>query len=117
MERALYRLLNQERRREITLRGETVQMVLLTARALLALRLEAERAEDAYTQALCGNAALIAQCLRRDGEAVFASGDEVLDSLSVEEINSIVARYRQWSAQIDPAYGSDGESIEAIKKA
>lgn len=117
MERALYRLLHQERSREITLRGETLQMVLLPARTLLELQLAAEDARSAYEKALRGNAALAAKCLRKAGKAVFADGAEVLDTLSVEEINGIVSCYRMWSAEIDPSYNSGEERIEAIKKA
>lgn len=116
MEKALFALLCQRRACEVTLRGERLQMVLLPARSLLELRLQAEEEGDGFVQALRGNAALAARCLQRGGKAVFESGEEVLDALSAEEINGIVAQYRQWSAEADPSYESDGARIDALKK-
>ena len=116
MDKALRSLLRQVRSCEVSLRGKTVDMVLLPAGVLLELQCAGEGAESAFAEALRGNAALAAKCLRKDGEAIFANGDEVLNTLSAEEIHAVVERYRVWSAEVDPSYGSDKERIEAIKK-
>ena len=116
MDRALHDLLRQVRSCEVSLRGQTLDMVLLPASVLLELRHAFGGAESEFAEALQGNAAFVARCLQKDGKAVFANGDEVLDTLSAEEIHAMVERYRVWSAEVDPSYGSDKERIEAIKK-
>lgn len=117
MERALYRLLNQERTREVTLRGQRLTMTLLNAQELLEMRLSERSEDDDFSNALHTNATLITKSLRSEGTPVFECAEEVLNTLSTEEINAVVAAYRRWSAEIDPGFGSGEETIEALKKA
>ena len=62
MEKALYRLLNEERARDFVLRGQKVHMVLLSAAELLELRAKesAEEGGDAFADGVHGCAALAA---------------------------------------------------------
>ena len=102
---------------EMTLRGETVQLVPLPARALLSLEAEVQDAgASPFAAALRGSAALAAKCLRKDGKAVFSGAEEVLDTLTAEEINAVAARYQAWSRAWDASYESDQEEIAALKK-
>ena len=118
MEAALRALLCREQSRAFTLRGETVMLTLLPARALLALRAaEEEGAEDTLERALHTNAALAAQTLHAGGEALFSSAEEVLDTLSAEEIHAVAAAYCAWSREADPGFGCGKDEIEALKKA
>ena len=63
MEKALYRLLNEERVRDFVLRGQKVHMVLLSAAELLELRAKesAEEGGDAFADGVHGCAALAAR--------------------------------------------------------
>ena len=111
MEKALYRLFNEERARDFTLRGQNVRMVLLSAAELLELRAK-ERAEeggDAFFDGLRGCAALAARCLKVCGAPVFRSTREVLQTLSAEEINAVAAAYSAWSREIDPGFDWAGK--------
>lgn len=116
MDGALYRLLNQECTKEVTLRGQALMMTLLTAQELLELRLYEQAAEDTFSKALQTGAALAAKSLKADGAQVFSDAEEVLNTLSAEEINSIVAAYRRWSGEIDPGFGSGDKDIDELKK-
>lgn len=118
MEKALYRLFNEERARDFTLRGQNVRMVLLSAAELLELRAK-ERAEeggDAFFDGLRGCAALVARCLKVCGAPVFRSTREVLQTLSAEEINAVAAAYSAWSREIDPGFDCGEETAEVLKK-
>lgn len=115
--RALWtRLLAQAPRCEMTLRGETVQLVPLPARALLSLEGEGDGEASPFAAALRGSAALAAACLRKDGKALFSSPEEVLDTLTAEEINAVAGHYQRWSRTWDASYDSDEGEIAALKK-
>ena len=114
MEKALYRLLNEERAQDFVLRGQKVHMVLLSAAELLELR--AKEGGDAFADGVHGCAALAARCLCIRGTPVFQSAQEVLQTLSAEEINAVVAAYSAWSREIDPGFDCGERSAEALKK-
>ena len=78
MEKALYRLLNEERVRDFVLRGQKVHMVLLSAAELLELRAKesAEEGGDAFADGVHGCAVLAARCLCIRGTPVFQSAQE-----------------------------------------
>ena len=118
MEKALYRLLNEERVRDFVLRGQKVHMVLLSAAELLELRAKesAEEGGDAFADGVHGCAALAARCLCIRGTPVFQSAQEVLQTLSAEEINAVAAAYSTWSREIDPGFDCGERSAEALKK-
>lgn len=113
----LYRLLNEERTRGFSLRGASVTLRLLSARELLELRRKLPPAQDDFETALQGNAALVAAVVRQGDAPVFADAAQVLDTLSVEEINGAADAYRAWSEEIDPGVHSDAEVVNALKKA
>lgn len=113
----LYRLLNEERTREFSLRGTAVTLRLLSARELMELRRTLTPAQDDFETALQGSAALVAAALRQGGKPVFDDAAQVLDTLSVEEINAAADAYRAWSEEIDPGVHSDAKVVNAIKKA
>lgn len=117
MERALYHLLNQEQSQTIQLRGQNLIMVLLTAQELLEIRFAGDQAADEFSKALHSGAALAAKALQDKDEKLFASAEEVLRTLSAEEINHIVESYNRWSEEIDPGFGCGEETIEVLKKA
>ena len=118
MEKARYRLLNEERGRDFVLRGQKVHMVLLSAAELLELRAKesAEEGGDAFADGVHGCAALAARCLCIRGTPVFQSAQEVLQTLSAEEINAVAAAYSTWSREIDPGFDCGERSAEALKK-
>lgn len=118
MEKALYRLLNEERAQDFVLRGQKVHMVLLSAAELLELRAKesAEEGGDAFADGVHGCAALAARCLCIRGTPVFQSAQEVLQTLSAEEINAVVAAYSAWSREMDPGFDCGERSAEALKK-
>ncbi len=116
MERALYRLLHAEQSRPVRLRGQTLTMTLLTAQELLEIRFAGNADDDEFTQALHAGAALAAKTLKQDGKTLFLNTEEVLQALSAEEINHIVETYHSWSAEIDPGFDCDEQTMEALKK-
>lgn len=116
MKDALYHLLNRECGRDVTVRGQTMTLTLLTARELLEIRFAGDGEEDDFAKALRTGAALMAKSLRQNGAPVFESAEAVLDTLSAEEINGTVAVYQNWSKEIDPGFDSGEETIAALKK-
>ncbi len=116
MNDALYWLLNRERSREVTIRGQALRLTLLTAQELLEIRFAGDKEEDDFSKALYTGAALVAKSLRQDGAPVFESAEDVLTALSAEEINGAVAAYHSWSREIDPGFDSGEETIAALKK-
>ena len=111
----LQNLCSRHETKSIALRGETLDMRLLSAAELLELS-AACGASPALMEALPGLAALAAKCLQKHGAPVFASAQEVLQVLSAEEIHAVAAAYADWSAVADPGMDSGEETIEALKK-
>lgn len=111
----LQNLCSRHETKSIALRGETLDMRLLSAAELLELS-AACGASPALMEALPGLAALAAKCLQKHGAPVFASAQEVLQVLSAEEIHAVAAAYADWSAVADPGIDSGEETIEALKK-
>ena len=93
-------------------------MVLLSAAELLELRAKesAEEGGDAFADGVHGCAALAARCLCIRGTPVFQSAQEVLQTLSAEEINVVAAACSTWSREIDPGFDCGERSAEALKK-
>lgn len=111
----LQNLCSRHETKSIALRGETLDMRLLSAAELLELS-AACGASPALMEALPGLAALAAKCLQKHGAPVFASAQEVLQVLSAEEIHAVAAAYADWSAVADTGMDSGEETIEALKK-
>ena len=76
--------------------GNGMNLRLLSARELLQARQEAHQlAESPLEQPLCSNACLVARALELDGEErpLFRDGEEVLQSLTAEEIEALACRW------------------------
>ena len=76
----LQNLCSRHETKSIALRGETLDMRLLSAAELLELS-AACGASPALMEALPGLAAMAAKCLQKHGAPVFASAQEVLQAL------------------------------------
>ena len=74
-------------------------------------------ARSGVEQALCSNACLIARALERKGKAVYADGQAVLKSLSVEDIARLADAWGQFNRACNPSPTDSAEEIEARKKA
>ena len=116
MEWELLAFLYGPQRRTICLRGGEVTMRLLPAAELLALRAEEENEQDDFSAALRTGAALAAKCLSKDGAPLFDDARAVMQTLSAEEINGIMAAYEAWSRRVDPGFDSAAEDVQALKK-
>lgn len=116
MREELLRLFAQEREKTVTLCGHAVRMKLLTAYEMLLLHLEEQKKADAAEAALWGNAALLCACLQGEEGRLFQSAEEVLHTLSLEEINHLVEAYRAWSGEVDPSVCAAEETVETLKK-
>ena len=94
------------------------ELRLLSAREVLEARREGDSlAADGREKALCRNACLIARALERNGKAVFAGGQAVLDALRVEDIARLADRWAQFNRECNPS-AMDGErEIQRRKKA
>ena len=94
-------------------------MRLLSARETLALRREIAQLDcaDEEERALRANAALLRTCLVQNGEAVFASAENVENALSVGEINALVEQYALLDGVENPSCEDGREKVEALKKA
>lgn len=98
--------------------GEGRRLRLLSAMEVLEARREAaELSADAGEKALCANACLLARALERNGRALFQSGRETLEKLSVEEIAALSEMWRQFNRENNPSPGGKTEEITALKKA
>ena len=111
----LQNLCSRHETKSIAVRGEMLDMRLLSAAELLEIS-AACGASPALMEALPGLAALAAICLQKNGAPVFASAQEVLQTLSAEEIHAVAAAYADWSEAADPGMDSGEETIEALKK-
>ena len=88
-------------------------LTLLSARELLDARREARNlAKGALEQPLCSNACLVAKALRLEGSdlPLFCGGEEVLDTLTADEIEILAARWDGFRRVTLPEGGSEIES-------
>lgn len=76
-----------------------------------------ELARGGMEQALCSNACLIAHALERNGKPVYADGQAVLKSLSVEDVARLADAWGQFNRTCNPSPADSGEEVEARKKA
>ena len=90
--------------------------VLTAAEVLEARREAAQLAREDRERALCSNACLLARAVEHKGEAVFASGAEVLRRLQVREIAALSAQWAAFSEEENPSPEDGEERIEALKK-
>ena len=118
MERELLDLLAGPRRAPVSVRGEKCILRVVTARALLEARREAEGlAEDGAERALCSNACLLAKALERDGEKLFSSGEAVLEALTPGEIEGLARQMGRLNREENPSAEGGAEEAERLKKA
>ena len=90
---------------------------LLTAMEVLEARREAEElSKGEREKALCSNACLLSRALERRGRPVFADGRTVLETLRVEEIETLATCWGEFNRKENPS-ATDGEGvISALKK-
>ena len=91
--------------------GGGMELRLLSALEVLQARREAE-------PALCANACLLARALERSEtrQPVFASGQEVLSGMTVEEIAALAGRWDAFCRRNDPGLDLGREELEKAKK-
>ena len=114
----LARMCDRRETKEITVRGQTMEMRLLSAMELLELSAACGAAGEELSLAdtLEGHAALAAKCLLRGGKPVFSTAAEAMEILAAEEIHAVAAAYACWSREADPGMDSGAEWVETLKK-
>ena len=94
------------------------QLRLLSAMEVLEARREAaELAAEDREKALCSNACLLARAVCRRGKPVYASGREVLETLTVSQIQALAARWAEFDRRENPGPATGREAAEQLKKA
>ena len=118
MREELLRFLRCNNEMSITLCGQSVTMRILCAADMLALRhrIASLPGEDDAAHAIAANAQLLAAVLFLDDAPLFASGTEIMDILSAEEINRLTAIYADWNRLDNPSI-TDTQSADLLKKA
>ena len=105
-------------RRVAAKEGHGLELRLLTAMEVLQARREAaDLVQEDREKALCSNACLLARALERKKKPVFQSGQEVLDTLTPEQIASLA---RQWAAldrRENPSPEDEEGRVQNLKKA
>lgn len=115
--RALYPLLNTEMTTDVTLRGESYTLHLLTAAQMIDIDVALSSGDRSdFQRAAESNAALAAKSLHKGDAPLFSDPSQVLATLSIEEINAIVHTYRQWTARINPSIDCAPEEADTLKK-
>ena len=105
------------KRRISARQGQGLKLRLLSALEVLEARREAESlAGEDLARALCSNACLLARALERGGTAVFETGRDVLEGLSVEQIGSLAQQWASFSRQENPS-AEDETAVNELKKA
>jgi len=93
------------------------ELRLLSAREVLEARREGELlAKDGRERALCANACLIAKALERRGRPVYEDGQQVLDSLRLEDIVRLSDRWAAFNREVNPSPCDGEEETERRKK-
>ena len=95
-----------------------MRLRLLSALEVLEARREAEElAQEERERPLCSNACLLSRALEtQDGEAVFASGRQVLSGLRIEEIAALADTWSRFNQAENPSLTMDQEQAERLKK-
>lgn len=95
-----------------------MRLRLLSALEVLEARREAEElAQEERERPLCSNACLLSRALEtQDGEAVFASGRQVLSGLRIEEIEALADTWSRFNQAENPSLTMDQEQAERLKK-
>ena len=99
--------------------GGGMELRLLSALEVLQARREAEElSRQEGEPALCANACLLARALERSEtrQPVFASGQEVLSGMTVEEIAALAGRWDAFCRRNDPGLDLGREELEEAKK-
>lgn len=98
--------------------ADGTQVRILTAMELLEARREAAelcmREEEA---ALCANACILAKAWRKDGVALFTSGEAVLQACSAVEIARVAAVWADWEREENPKLSESEGRVDVLKKA
>ena len=87
----------------------------LTALRLLTIwRESGEAAEDPLERSLLSNASVLAECCYEQGEAVFSSAEEVLESMSAREMESLLELLSGGGQKMNPAF--DQARFDALRE-
>lgn len=95
--------------------GRTLRL-LSAMEALQARREAAGLARDERERALCSNACLLARALEENDQTVFASGGEVLEHLTAEQIGALAGTWAAFNREVNPAPTDGAQRVEALKK-
>ena len=94
------------------------QLRLLSAFEVLQARAQArDLAGEEREMALCANACLLAKAVLRDEKAKFRNGEEVLNQLTVEQINRLAKLWMEFNRQVNPGLGVEEGEADKLKKA
>jgi hypothetical protein len=97
---------------------DAVELCVISAWELLQARREAQTLARAdLEEGLCLNACVLSRAARRRGKAAFSSGQEVLQSLSAEEIGTLAERYAALCQRENPSCCQDPAELEALRGA
>ena len=95
-----------------------MQLRLLSAQEVLEARREAgQLAQGEEERALCANACLLARALEEHGKPVFASGREVLEHLSAQEVARLAEQWDELDRAENPSPEDGEEAAQSLKKA
>lgn len=98
--------------------GDGRQLRLLSAFEVLCARSEARQlAGDEREMALCANACLLAKAVVRGDEPRFRDGAQVLEELTVEEIQRLAGLWARFNREVNPGPEVDDAEADALKKA
>ena len=64
----------------------------------------------------CSNACLLARALEENDQTVFASGGEVLEHLTAEQIGALAGTWAAFNREVNPAPTDGAQRVEALKK-
>lgn len=96
--------------------GSTLR--LLTALEVLKARREAlELASEKRELALCSNACILAKAWERHGRPCYESGEDILQMLSVSQIQRLARLWAEFDREENPSLTQSQERMDALKKA
>ncbi len=94
------------------------QLRLLSAFEVLQARAQARQlAGEEREMALCANACLLAKAVLHNGGQEFRDGAQVLEELTVEEIQRLAGAWAEFSRKVNPGPEIDAAEVDKLKKA
>ncbi len=95
------------------------QLRLLSALCVLEARQEAEElcTELGTDSALCANACIVAKAWEKRGKPICKNGRQVLERLSVSQIQSLAQRWAMFDREVNPGLQESQGRLDRLKKA